>query len=397
MAKVLLTWEGGAYLGHQIKVTAAAAVLHTAGHEVVIVAPHGTPPNDAARRLGLRWTHVPPSPAPDGLPGPGLPWKSRATTLWEFGLQSEPVLRDRFQVWDTVLHREQPDIAFLQAAPFAQIAAHVAQVPSVEFGIGFDVPPALLPFPAFRTPEAFDVGDALRLEQQMMATMARVVGYAVKGRALHEMVSAPVRLVTSIRELDHYDGHEDPTREFVGPLPTLEMTEVRPAWQKPGLRVLAYVRANLLHMTAFQRALAALHGDCVVVCPDAAPEHVEQAKKLKLRLHLQPVSLGGLLPKADLVISHAGGLMGEALVLGRVCVALPTHFEQFMTAVTLKRRGLGVVVNPAEPEKYERALRHALGNPELRRNVAALGLHYKGAEAQAAAALCRAAAPHAAS
>jgi len=390
MAKVLLTWEGGAYLGHQIKVTAAAAVLHAAGHEIVIVAPQGTPPNEAALRLKLRWTYLPAGLAPDGLSGPGLAWKSRATTLWEFGFQSEDVVRERFHAWDAVLHREQPDVAFLQAAPFAQITAHVAQLPSVEFGIGFDVPPARQPFPAFRAPEAFDVAEALQLEQQMMATMARVLGAAARGRALHEMVAAPVRLVTSIHELDHYDGHEDPTRRFVGPLPTLEMTDVRPAWHrsgKSGLRVLAYVRANLLHMTAFQKALAALRGDCVVVCPDAAPEHVEQARKLKLRLHLQPVSLGGLLPQADLVISHAGGLMGEALVLGRICVAMPTHFEQFMTAMTLRRRRLGVVVNPMEPASYEAALRHALGDVELRRNVAALGVRYRGAELKAAQAV----------
>ena len=391
MAKVLLTWEGGAYLGHQMLVSSAAAVLHAAGHVVVIVAPAGVPANAAARSLGLRWETISAPPDEPRAP-PGVPWESRATTLWEFGFRSEALLRDRFHAWDVVLQREQPDIAFLQAAPFAQLAAHVAGLASVEFGIGFDVPPRQRPFPAFRHPETFQIPDAVLLEQHLMDRITRVVGRAAKGRALHDMVSAPLRLVTSIHELDHYDGHEDPTRSFVGPLPVAELGPAGPAWQRRGPRVLAYVRAHLLHMSSFLKALAALRGDAVVVCPDAAPEHLAQARTLKLRLHVAPVSLGGLLPAADLVVSHAGGLMAEALVRGRPCVALPSHYEQFMTALTLKRRKLGVVVNPAEPASYERALRHALGDAEIRRNAVAVGMRYRGAEDAAAESLRRAAA-----
>jgi hypothetical protein len=390
MAKVLLTWEGGAYLGHQMLVTSAAAVLHADGHQVVIVAPAGVPANEAARHLGLDWENISAAPA-EPLSSPGVPWESRATTLWQFGMHSEDVIRDRFHAWDRMLQRQQPAVAFMQAAPFAQIAAHVLQVPSVEFGIGFDVPPRAMPFPPFRHPDTFEAHDAVRLEQHIVDTIARVVGRAARGRTLHEMVSAPVRLVTSIRELDHYDGSEDPTREFVGPLPVVQLGQARPAWQRRGPRVLAYVRANLLHMTAFLKALAALRGDAVVVCPDAAPEHVAQARALKLRLHSAPVSLGDLLPGADLVISHAGGLMAEALVRGRPCVALPSHYEQFMTALTLKRRGLGVVVNPAEPALYERALRHALADVDLRRNAAAVGMRYRDGLEAAGVALRRAA------
>lgn len=376
MAKILLTWEGGAYLGHQTLVTVAAAVLHEAGHDLVVVTPHGTPPNEATQRPGLRWTQLPPRPAEGRLPAAGLPWHSRATTLWEFGFQSEEVLRDRFEAWDVVLHREQPDVAFLQAAPFAQVAAHVAGVRSVEFGVGFDVPPLQQPFPAFRHCEAFDPVRALHLERQIIDRLARVIGHQAHERPLHGWVSAPVRLVTSIRELDPYDGCADPSREFVGPLPMAEIGGTRPEWQRGGPRVLAYLRAGLMDMPAFIEALGALEGDAVLVCPDAGPDLVAQARTAKVRMFVKPVSLGALLPKADLVVSHGGGLIAEALVRGRPCVAMPTHFEQFLTAMTLKRHGLGVVVNPAEGGTYERGLRYALHDPALKVRAGATGRQY---------------------
>lgn len=390
MAKVLLTWEGGLYFGHEFKVTAAAAVMRAAGHQVVIVAPWGVPPNAAALRLGARWENLSAGP-PQALPAAPVAWQSRASVLWRFGFQSEEVLSDRFRAWDAVFQREQPDLVFLESAPFAQVTAHAVGVRSVEFGVGFDVPPASAPFPPFRDADAFDPEQALRLERRMAELLARVVGHAARGRELHEWVAAPLRLVTSIPELDHYEGHADASRQFIGPLPNAEFDAVRPGWGRPGPRILAYVRAGLLDMTAFQQAVAALRGDGVVICPDATPEHVDQAHKLKLRLHRQPVSLGDLLPKADLLISHAGGTMADALLRGRPCVALPSHYEQFITSRLLARRRLAVVADPAEPAGFERALRRALGDAELRRNAAALALRHRGAVLRAAEALRRAA------
>ena len=76
-------------------------------------------------------------------------------------------------------------------------------------------------------------------------------------------------------------------------------------------------------------------------------------------------------------MSHGGGLMAEALVRGCACMAMPTHYEQFMTSGTLQRRRLGVNVNPAEPHVYEAALRHALNDKEIRRGAKAMGERYR--------------------
>ncbi|MBW8829991.1 MAG: hypothetical protein JF606_11250 [Burkholderiales bacterium] len=384
MAKILLTWEAGAYLGHEMLVTTAAVQVREAGHDVVIYSPHDAQPNEAARRAGIRWEHVS-NVLDERLPQTGVTWESRATTLWNFGFHSVDIIRDRFHAWDVILQREQPNVVALQAAPFAQLAASVGGYPSVEFGIGFDVPPRQSPFPAFRSTDRFDVPDALQLERSICDRIARVLGSPASRTALHDLVSGQKRLVVSIRELDHYDGIDDNSREFVGPLPVVELGAARPKWLRGKPRVLAYVRAPLLDAPQLLKSIAGLRGDAVVICLGADEATVKLAHALGIRVQLAPVSIGDLLPTADLVISHGGGLMAEAAIRGRPCLALPSHYEQFMTAATLKRRRLGVMVNPKEPALYERALRHVLADPDVRRNTAAVSARYRGASTRSGA------------
>lgn len=375
MAKILLAWEAGAFLGHEMLVTAASVLLKEAGHDVVILSPDGTVPNEAARRAGVRWATVPLAPGVPPLPS-GVPWESRATTLWNFGFHSIDLIQDRFRAWDALLHREAPDVVVLQAAPFAHLAARAAGVPSVEFGIGFDVPPGLSPFPPYRNVDSFDEQVATRFERAILDRLRRVVG-SIADRPLHAVVSGDRRLVVSIPELDHYDGVADPARTFLGPLPIIDLGATRPRWVRGEPRVLAYVRAPLVDASRLLKAIGALKGDAVVVCPGADEALVSLARKLGVRLHGAPVSILDLLPTADLVVSHGGGLMAEAVIRGRPCLALPAHFEQFMTATTLRRRRLGAIANPNEPAMYERALRHVLADGEARRNASAVATRHR--------------------
>ena len=371
MAKILLSWEAGAYLGHEMLVTCAGVLLREAGHDVVIYAPHGSKTNHAAAAAGIRWEQLDEAPTAQAPPSE-LAWESRATTLWKFGFHSSEVIGERFRAWDVVLHREQPDVVVLQAAPFAQVAAHALGYASVEFGIGFDVPPRLSPFPAFRGGEHFDASAALQLEATILQRVSRAVARSLSADSLHTLVSGQRRLVTSILELDHYDGIGDTSRQFVGPLPGVALDAVRPKWSRGKPRTLAYVRAEFIDTTSFIKAIADLRGDAVVVCIGADAAAVALARSRGVRLHAAPISMADLLPSADLVVSHGGGLMGEALIRGRPCVALPSHYEQFMTASTLRRRKLGVMLNPKQPAQYFAGLRHALMDSEIRHHVASM-------------------------
>jgi UDP:flavonoid glycosyltransferase YjiC (YdhE family) len=142
--------------------------------------------------------------------------------------------------------------------------------------------------------------------------------------------------------------------------------------------VLAYLRHESVDVGRMLQAIASLGNvSAIVVCTDALATHEAQARSLSsgpggarshaaIHLHRAPLDLAPLLPQADVVISHGGGLLAEALVRGRPCVVLPSHYEQFLAARQAARHGLAVVVNPAsDAGNWAAAVQHALRAPAL--------------------------------
>jgi UDP:flavonoid glycosyltransferase YjiC (YdhE family) len=387
MARWLVAWEAGGYLGHEMLVTAAALQLRAAGHEVQVCAPRRVPPNRAALQAGIGWIPMPDEAAPPA-PATGVRWKSRATSLWGFGFHSVDWVRERIAVWSDVLARKAPDGVVLQAAPYAQLAARAAGVPSLEFGIGFDVPPRLSPFPPMRQAEAFTPEAGRAFEQRLLDALPPAgprEAATREGATLAARVSGDRRLVVSLPELDHYAGIAEPSRVFIGPLPPVDLGGETVLWARGeqraleehaarGPRLLAYVRASAVDVPAILAAVSEVAGEAIVVCPGASDDHAALAERLGVRFHRSPVPLAGVLPGADLVVCHGGGLMGEALVLGRPCVAMPIHHEQLMAASAMVRHRLGVMLDPRASALFVPAWRHVLGDAVVRANVAALAL-----------------------
>lgn len=388
MAKWLVTWEAGGYLGHEMLVTAAALQLRSAGHDVVIVGPRGTTPNQAALRAGVTWMALPDGAAPRA-PDTGLRWKSRATSLWSFGFHSSDWLRHRLAVWRSLLASERPDGVALQAAPCAQLAARAAGVPAIEFGIGFDVPPRHTTFPAFRNPLAFSAETAAVFEDRLLGAIPSE--FRSRASSLSACVSGDRRLVVSLPELDHYAAAmtllPDPTRVFAGPLPTVDFGGAPVSWSRAGRRVLVYVRASAVDvpqlLPALDQAMTAARGqdasapEAIIICPDATPAHASSARRAGWQFFQSAVSLSSVLPTADLVVCHGGGLMGEALVRGIPCVAMPIHHEQLLAASSMARHGLGMVLDPRDAAGLAQACLRALGDDGLRARARALAVRHR--------------------
>jgi hypothetical protein len=388
MARILLTWEAGSHLGHRTLVCAAALALQRVGHEVCVVAPEGVAPDANVHQAGLPW-HTFPVLLPPGRPQQA--WESRATTLQLLGFGDAAFLQHRVAAWAAALHQLQPDLVIPQAAPFAQVAARLQGLPTVEIGIGFDVPPCASPFLPYRNAQSFDVAQAFALEARLLDAVhgcARRlrIDSAPLPATLAAAVCGDIQLVTSLRELDHYGGErgQDLRREFVGPMPLLQMSDLKPRWQSGRPRLLAYVRNACMSVPTLVDAMVACKADAVIACPDADAALVEFAAPRRVRLLPHAIGLDELLPTADLVVCHGTGLVAEALVRGVRCLMFPSHFEQFLAARRLVAAGVGVMANPAEKAHYGPALRHVLADRAIAARAATIARTARSLDARKA-------------
>lgn len=299
-------------------------------------------------------------------------------------------VHQRLAMWDALFAHERPDVVVTQAAPFAQVAARTRGLKSVEIGIGFDVPPRRRPFVPYRNIEAFDLAHALELEDRMLNLLPLACRQAAGTAGLAAAVSGDIRLVTSLRELDHYGPIESDDRRFIGPLAVREVAGTAVEWQhQGGAKILMYLRSAYMDVAALTDRAAGMATELVLVCPDLGANGTRPTFPAHVRAFSQPITLTKLLPQADLVVCHGGGLAAEALLLGARCLLLPTHFEQFLMGRRLASARLGVMANPAQPDLFADALRVAATDAKIGASLSALlassGV-YRNAEAELIAA-----------
>jgi UDP:flavonoid glycosyltransferase YjiC (YdhE family) len=370
MARLLLTWEAGSHLGHRAVVTSAALALGRAGHEVHVFAPDGIRPERWIEDGSLIWRAFP------GLvmhPAADTGWESRVTTLQRLGLGHADVAAARIKAWVQVYDRVGPAAVLAQAAPFAQVAARLLGLPTLEFGIGFDVPPCTVPFSPYRNEARFDGAQALAAEAGLVRVLRGcAAGLGLDAQrvsgALAPIVCGDLQMVTSLSDIDHYGGLAGQApfgRHVVGPLPMLDLGEALPPWSTRRPRLLAYVRSACMDITAFIDAVSTAGAEAIVVCPDAGAALVERAALRGVRLCPRPASLEPLLASAQAVVCHGTSLVGESLARGVPCVMFPSQFEQFLCARRLAAAGLGLLANPAQTAHYAPVLRRVLTDRAL--------------------------------
>ena len=73
--------------------------------------------------------------------------------------------------WITLLALVKPDTVIADHAPTALLAAHIAGIPCVAFGSGFEIPPQVIPMPTIRPWESIDIA---KLEQSEKLVLGQV-------------------------------------------------------------------------------------------------------------------------------------------------------------------------------------------------------------------------------
>jgi UDP:flavonoid glycosyltransferase YjiC (YdhE family) len=348
MSRVMVAWEFGRNLGHISRLVPLAARLKARGHDVLAVVRELSP---AVTLLGPVGVPLMQAPRYTGIPPRDALTVSYADLLLLQGWSDPATLRGMLHGWLSVFRLFQPDVAVLDYAPTARLAARVLGTPCVWVGDGFTLPPLtvpLPPFPGFPWP-ALSGKPSQLAERSERAALLQINTVLEELRvaplqALKELFDSDQSLLLTFPELDHYGPRAQ--GRYIGPL--MEPNRGDPADWPPSAsrhRILAYLRPEMPDFSLTLEGLAATGASVICYAPGAPQESVRRFGNSRITLASRPVQFSGLLARADACVSYApAGTVAASLLAGIPQVLAPYHVESTLTADCVERLGAGVVL-----------------------------------------------------
>jgi len=369
MARVLLAWEFGAGLGHLNRLIAVGRRLAEAGHAITIAVPRRAATAPVVER-SLPGTTVLESwswHVADATTARRVPTHSFADVIWLFGYYKEDALAAAAERWSAVLAEVKPDLVVADFAPTLALVAG-ADLPRVVLGNGYTVPPPGRLLPPLRPWATAVPKDSAAHERALLGLANRLRKQRGLAPVAHfaDLFSAPRTFVCTIPEFDPYGAHRrDPT---FTPFNVPRIAAGAPVEERAGQPIALYLPANHPHLRDVFAAVA--HGGvpCHAYVIGVAPEVVAKSAPPNMAVHRKPLDLRAMLPKARVLIHHAGLATAYAgLQAGVPQLVLPANLEHTITARGLEGFGaaLAVLSAPGTPGAVDGALRRLLGERAL--------------------------------
>lgn len=380
MANYLIGWELGGGLGHAGRLKPLAAGLHARGHGITLwlrdlVQTERLLADLPVPRLQAPvWQH-----RTVGVPDPQV---SLAEILLGCGYLQADHLDALVQGWLAAMRLCKADAVLVDYAPSALLAARIAGLPAASIGMGFWLPPAQSPIPAFRDWEPVAPGRLAHAEQWVLKSVNSVLQRhgAAPLSALWQLFGGDMQLLCSWPEIDHYPRAPGEVVEWLGPnfIPDAGLAPQWPPGDGPA--VFAYLKSAHPDHAALLQALVDL--GCRVLCylPEVCAGLKPPVLAPNLRYASGPVALGQAFAQAALCICHAGqATLVQALLAGVPLLLLPMQAEQFLMSRQIERAGMGI--NAAllrRPTNFNAVLAPLLGECPQRRAAQDFARRHQG-------------------
>ncbi|QTS88786.1 MULTISPECIES: hypothetical protein [Pseudomonadales] len=365
-------WEIGADLGHITQLASIGQALQAHGHRVTAIIKDTRHAFSYLYPLGIAWYQAPLSTAPRPRELP----LNHADILRAQGFNSISSLTGLIQAWRSLLQLLKPDRVLIEASPTAGLAARSLDLRVVSLDNGFFCPPISKPFPPLRQWRSLDAAQLLERE-------ARVLEYV--NQALNRLSLKPLSCFSALfdhetywltwPELNHF-GYHSPERHL-GPLQSPRHGNCL-AWPEgSGKKVFAYLKPNCTESLPALEWCVANGFRVMAYLPLWPKELMERLRQTgRVNLSLEPLALDSILEACDFTLSHGGiGTVTHSLRAGKPLLLIPTHVEQFRTALAAVGQQLGLMpFRPAESKVfgfdikqldscYERARQFSSGQP----------------------------------
>ena len=374
---ILLAWELGGNLGHVARDLPVLRRLQAQDHDVRYAARDATIAASMCATIGIPHVAAPTGAAirrmPRGVAGYGA-------ILFADGLNDAAMLEVRLSGWMRLFAEHRIDVLLADYAPSALLAAHVAGIPSVAVGSGFEIPPDTAELPSFLTDADRDA-PARRLSEDLVLFNVNRVLRALAAPPLERLAQVfqgARNVLTTVAELDHCGARADAT--YAGPLQDLP-GGLAASWKTTRPRVLVYLRGIGPIVDKVLQALDEIGAEVIAVLPDVARRPDVRAE---IQVFRQPVRFDGLIETADLVIAAGIGTVTTALLAGVPVLMLPANAEQAMLARRVTQTGAGMSVDGGTAATVPDAIRRLLSDAAFRAAAGALAAKYTGLATESA-------------
>lgn len=377
MAKFALAWELGGGLGHVMRLHGLAEALLARGHQVSVAL---RDLHQASHFLSLPGAALFQAPV---APTYRAAWQpaSYADILAAAGWGDSDRLAIHLSAWRNLLQTLEPDVVVADHSPSALLTAQWLGMRTVNWGLGFFIPPRTSPFPVYRNWENVDLRAVHGREQGVLAcanaAATRIGMPAVE--SLAQVVAADREFLSTWREFDHYPGRNG-SPEYLGPNYRIDQG-CSVAWPTGSeLRVLAYLKPEYPWGEQLLQALEAIGAVAVVAIPGANATATAARSRPRLQVIAQAVRLDRLLEQADLVICHAGeGTLAPTLLAGKPVLMLPMTAEQFILGQRVLALGAGrMIAGEQQCPDFAATLSGLTSQPDCRSAARAFAQRYAG-------------------
>jgi hypothetical protein len=375
MAKIVITWELGAGLGHLVRLKPLAEGLLQRGHKVWAIVKDLHSFEHLFGQTQVRRLQAPAEARPRN------PLQSVITfsqILHNVGLGDQAELRSRLCAWRNIFELIDPDLILCEHSPKALLASRGWPARRTIIGTGFSCPAVSSPMPNFWPKQPAPVEKLLEHEKRLTETanelLAEWGGPPLNALGdLYREIDA--QFLATFAELDPY--RDRPATTYWGCWPYLAGD--RAEWPNgSGPKVLAYLKP-FSGLEALLSALVARRFPTLVVGSGFSLQLRRKFQSPTLRIVGRPVDMKQACSACDIVILNAThGSTAAALLAGKPTLLLPLVLEQALTAARVVDLGAAQAARIDRSTEMEQALDRIAQSEEYKSSALKFAARYAG-------------------
>lgn len=380
MKRLLLTWELGANYGHLARLIPIADAQRALGREVLFAVCNIKAAQALLEPRGYAYVIAPKV----SFKGSNELSLSYAQMLLAIGYADQLALQQALEDWLHLFNKYQPDLIITDHSPTALLANHIAKIPVMHLGTGFEMPPkncwaGILPLNSQQKTEVTIA------EQQLLLNMnhALIAHGGVAMQSVTNLFNDCYQLLATFAELDHYPLREN--GHYIGPIYSIddigESTNHQIIWKDtPQKRVFVYAWSGLPGLNQLMQALAGLDIQVIAVIPGLTDEALSLFSQPNLHIFRETVSFAKLFKNTDLLITHSGfGTVSAFLKQGVPVMVIPSTLEQYVIGQRVVSLGVGLMMSPKRNmQNFMQLTSHLLNAPQYTQAAQRFSDQYQG-------------------